>query len=179
MKYIKSLDESQFNEDFIAMQATKHGMTREEWVAHYASPSIGLGIDESFDTSTPNADDIGRYLVKLFAIRDQAHIFHWQTKSYARHMAFGDFYEDFIDEVDTLAEMIMGIKGDFQLGSDAAIILQDYNDANVNRFFERVYPVFDNELKMICDTEAHEEVFDQARVILALVDKLKYLLTLS
>lgn len=43
MKHIKEYQ----NYDFIGQQAALHGMSREEWVAVYASPSIGLGIDES------------------------------------------------------------------------------------------------------------------------------------
>lgn len=169
---------SQFDLDFVGLQAAKHGMTREEYVAHYASSSIGLGIDESFDSSTPGANDLGRYFIRLLAARDQAHIFHWQTQSFAQHEAFGDFYEDFLTDVDNMVESIMGLKGRPVFGS-AIIKVEDYNDININKFFERIYPVFDNELKMICDSEAHEEIFDLARGIIAKINKLKYLLTLS
>lgn len=41
-----------FNNDFIAQQAEKLGMSREEYVAHYASPTIGSGIDESKDATS-------------------------------------------------------------------------------------------------------------------------------
>jgi hypothetical protein len=43
MKHIKEYQDY----DFIGQQAALHGMTREEWVAHFASPTIGSGIDES------------------------------------------------------------------------------------------------------------------------------------
>jgi hypothetical protein len=33
--------------DFLGMQAQAANMTREEWIAHYGSPEIGSGIDES------------------------------------------------------------------------------------------------------------------------------------
>ena len=169
---------SQFDLDFVGLQAAQHGMTREEYIAHYASPSIGLGIDESFDSSTPNANDLGRYFIKLLAARDQAHVFHWQTQSFAQHEAFGTFYEDFLDSVDDMVESIMGLKGRPVFGQ-ASILVEDYSDVNINKFFERIYPLFDNELEMICDSEAHEEIFDLARAITANIDKLKYLLTLS
>lgn len=41
MKHIKEYN----NYDFVGQQAALHGMTREEWVAHYASPT--MGVDES------------------------------------------------------------------------------------------------------------------------------------
>jgi hypothetical protein len=43
MKHIKEYQDY----DFIGQQAALHGMTREEWVAHFASPTLGSGIDES------------------------------------------------------------------------------------------------------------------------------------
>jgi hypothetical protein len=33
--------------DFLGMQAQAANMTREEWIAHYGTPEIGSGIDES------------------------------------------------------------------------------------------------------------------------------------
>ena len=175
MKHIKEYQ----NYDFIGQQAALHGMSREEWVAVYASPNIGLGIDEGFESSTPNADELGRYFIRLLAIRDQAHAFHWQTDSFAQHEAFGEFYETFLTNIDAMVEMIMGLKGRPTFGEGASIMISDYSAENINRFFERAYPVFDNELKMICDSNTHEEIFDQARVIVADIDKLKYLLTLK
>ena len=177
MKYIKPLSESQFDIDFLGMQAEMHGMTREEWIAHYGS-SI-QGVDESFETSTPNANDLGRYFIRLLAARDQAHVFHWQTESFAQHEAFGGFYEDFLESVDDLVESIMGLKGRPVFGAGASIHVEDYSPSNINKFFESLYPLLDNELKMICDEDVNEEIFDLARAITANIDKLKYLLTLS
>jgi hypothetical protein len=51
MKYIKLFEEyteTIYNEyDFVGMQAQKLGMTREEFTAHYATATIGSGIDEA------------------------------------------------------------------------------------------------------------------------------------
>ena len=124
-------------------------------------------------------DSYGTYFASLLGLRDQAHIFHWQTESFARHQAFGDFYTAFLAATDVLAEMIMGIKGRPVLGGPATINLVDYSDAAVETFIEDSYSLLGEELKAICDEVEHEEVFDQARVILAEVDKLKYLLTLD
>lgn len=40
-----------FYNDFIAQQAEALGMSREEYVTHFASPTIGSGIDESTSVS--------------------------------------------------------------------------------------------------------------------------------
>lgn len=136
-------------------------------------------MNEGFGSSTPNADELGRYFIRLLALRDQAHVFHWQTESFAQHEAFGEFYETFLTNIDAMVEMIMGLKGRPVFGEGASITISDYSTENINRFFESAYPIFGNELEMVCNSDSHEEIFDQARIIIADLDKLKYLLTLS
>ena len=136
-------------------------------------------ISEGFATSTPNSNAIGAYFTKLLAIRDQAHVFHWQTRSFARHEAFGEFYETFLTNTDALAEMIMGIVGRPTFGEAATILLSDLSTESIQKFLEAAYPIFGDELEAIVDDDTHEEIFDQARIILAELDKLKYLLTLK
>lgn len=136
-------------------------------------------VKEGFSSSAPNSDELGRYFTQLLAIRDQAHVFHWQTESFAQHGAFGEFYDTFLTNIDAMVEMIMGLKGRPTFGEGASIVISDYSPENIDLFFERAYPVFGNELEMICDSKTHEEIFDQARLIIADIDKLKYLLTLK
>lgn len=66
----------------------------------------------------------------LFHARSQAHIFHLQTKLFARHAALGDFYDGIVDLADKFAETYQGkygiIKGykadpDFEEGDDSVL----------------------------------------------------------
>lgn len=133
-------------------------------------------VNESFG----QADEAyGTFFIGLLGLRDQAHIFHWQTRSFAQHEAFGNFYEAFLEATDVLAEMLMGIKGRPVLGVNATISLKDYSDVAVSTFIEDSYQLMGVQLEMICNSAENEEVFDQARIIVAEIDKLKYLLTLS
>lgn len=43
-----------------------------------------------------------------FAARNQAHLEHWNTDSYAEHIALGDFYDEIIDLVDDFIECYQG-----------------------------------------------------------------------
>jgi DNA-binding ferritin-like protein len=50
----------------------------------------------------------------LMGSRDQAHVFHWQTKgpgSYAAHMALATYYEALPDMLDALVEAYQGKHG--------------------------------------------------------------------
>ena len=134
-------------------------------------------LNESFDAMTPNGDDFGNFALKLLAARDQAHVFHWQTESFAQHEAFGKFYEEFLDNVDELVEAMMGIKERPNFG-DATISLKNYSEGAIEEFFQALYEVINDEIKLVIDP-MHEEIYDLARVITSQIDKLKYLLTLS
>ena len=134
-------------------------------------------LNESFDAMTPNGDDFGNFALKLLAARDQAHVFHWQTESFAQHEAFGKFYEEFLGNVDELVEAMMGIKERPNFG-DATISLKNYSEGAIAEFFQALYEVINEEIKLVIDP-MHEEIYDLARIITAQIDKLKYLLTLS
>lgn len=54
---------------------------------------------------------IEKLIERMFKSRDAAHIEHWKTKSYAQHMALGDFYEDVIEKLDTYVEAHQGTFG--------------------------------------------------------------------
>ena len=45
---------------------------------------------------------------KVFADRHLAHLAHWRTKSYAAHMALGDFYDGIVDQLDAVVEAYQG-----------------------------------------------------------------------
>lgn len=50
-------------------------------------------------------------LGELFLARDVAHSVHLNTRSFAKHMALNDFYQDVIGLADTFAEAYQGQKG--------------------------------------------------------------------
>lgn len=77
---------------------------------------------------------------RVFAIRNAAHVEHWATRVYARHMALGDFYDGVVDKLDAIIEAHQGLfgllkpvkpldypKGDIlkRIGEDANWIVQN------------------------------------------------------
>jgi len=48
---------------------------------------------------------------KMFLSRDEAHLNHWKTKSYAQHEALGEYYEGVIDLLDKYVEAHQGAFG--------------------------------------------------------------------
>lgn len=54
---------------------------------------------------------IEELVAKIFKTRNQAHLSHWKTKSFAEHEALGSFYGELIDKLDGLVEACQGSKG--------------------------------------------------------------------
>lgn len=54
---------------------------------------------------------IEEMIAMCFKTRNQAHLAHWKTKSYAEHKALGSFYDDLIDTLDKFVEACQGSKG--------------------------------------------------------------------
>lgn len=50
-------------------------------------------------------------VARCFAARTAAHLAHFSTKSYSRHIALNEFYDEIIDAADEFAEVYMGLEG--------------------------------------------------------------------
>jgi hypothetical protein len=57
------------------------------------------------------AGTIQELVSKVFTTRNLLHFAHWNTKSFAAHMALGDLYEQIVEDVDDLVEVIQGERG--------------------------------------------------------------------
>ena len=55
---------------------------------------------------------MGEFLLTLLHASTNAHILHWQTKSYAEHVALGEFYEAMPGLIDDLVEATQGLTGE-------------------------------------------------------------------
>ena len=51
------------------------------------------------------------FVATLLHSATNTHFFHWSTGSYAQHKALGNYYDEIVELVDTLAESYMGKYG--------------------------------------------------------------------
>ena len=54
---------------------------------------------------------MGEFLATLFLTRELAHRYHLNTKSYAQHVALNAFYDELLEQIDGLAEVLQGKEG--------------------------------------------------------------------
>ena len=72
---------------------------------------------------------IEQLVINVFNARNHAHRFHWLSKSYSRHMALGDFYNDIIEVIDSLVEKYQGqfdLVGAFEVKPDKCLEIVSY-----------------------------------------------------
>jgi DNA-binding ferritin-like protein len=138
-------------------------------------------VGESYETSVNGESSnpaLTLLMLSLLAIRDQAHIFHWQTKSYEQHVALGEFYDNFIDKVDELMENILG-KQERPTFSGGTITLKGFSDDAVVEFTEKVKITLSEEILSAVPVEGNDEIYNIVEELKAMVNKLNYLLSLK
>jgi DNA-binding ferritin-like protein len=109
----------------------------------------------------------------------QFKILHWQTKGYARHIAFGDIYDSLDELVDEYVEVAMGKWGRFTVDNKTnTIVYKNLSEINMVEFLQD----FKGKLYLITtelDQEKDTDLLNLKDEILAKINKLAYLLTLE
>lgn len=110
----------------------------------------------------------------MIEMEQQLRIWHWQTKMYSRHQAYGATYNALGELIDGFVEAYMGKNG--RITAPSSIALQDIGN-NVDEKLDS-YIEFLNSLTETLDPR-DTDLLNIRDEILALLNKLKYLLTLK
>jgi hypothetical protein len=114
---------------------------------------------------------IGDLMMRLFHARTVTHVMHLKTRSYAAHVALGEFYDAVVDRADTIAEMYQGRYGLIE----CAAAPYEYSDDAVP-YLLRLRKWIEGNRDEICDCR---EVQNEIDTLLGLIDstiyKLKFL----
>lgn len=68
------------------------------------------GLSSKSNPATETSDLVDM-IATLLHSRNQAHVFHWQTKSqssFAEHMALGTYYDEIVELIDNIVESYQG-----------------------------------------------------------------------
>lgn len=111
----------------------------------------------------------------LIEMEQQMRIWHWQTKSFARHSAYGSTYSELGDLIDAFMEAYMGKYG--RITIDGTINLQNISEDTVSKI--DLYLEFLWSLTDALDPRTDTDLLNIRDEMLGLMNKLKYLLTLK
>jgi len=113
----------------------------------------------------------------FIAMQNQIRVFHWQTKSFAQHKAFGEAYEGLDSLIDEFVEIYQGKNGIQNPAEGLKIKLE-----NLDNKPEDMLDVFIEFLKDELPEKLEEDDTDLLNIrdeMLGLLNKTKYLLLLS
>jgi hypothetical protein len=136
----------------------------------------GTVKSSQFECAEANSE-LGQFILQLLWVRDQAHIFHWQTKLDSQHVTLGTFYEDYLDELDELIESILGRKNsNFTLGT-GHLYFMDLSDQNLKTYLDVTLEILTIKFESLFpNTTENLDVYHTLGDLLELFNKLKYLL---
>jgi len=102
---------------------------------------------------------ITELITKTFHSRGAAHIAHWRTKNYARHVALNEFYDSVIDLVDKLVEAYQGNFGIIQ--EDIPEVAPGYGQDIIERLNEDLVWIEANREGIARGVTALENIVDE------------------
>jgi DNA-binding ferritin-like protein len=114
----------------------------------------------------------------LLGLQIQMKINHWQTKGYARHQAFGGFYDTLGDLIDTFVESAMGKYGRFILDNETKTIeLNNLSELDMKGLVNTVREALIQMSEQLDPSDT--DLLNIRDEMLGEVNKLSYLLTLE
>ena len=115
---------------------------------------------------------------KLVEIQQQLRFLHWQTKSYAKHQAYGGVYSSLDGLIDSFVETCMGKHGRPSYSGGYTLEGQDIDEISVQEFVDSSVSFLIG-LTEKYDAKADTDLLNIRDEMLGEFNKLKYLLTLK
>lgn len=118
-------------------------------------------------------------MINFITLQEQFRVLHWQTKSYARHNAYGGIYDALNGLIDGFIEVYMGKYGRVEFASgEGTIVLKNTNDLGLNEFLNQNLE-FLMSLSNSLDPQKDTDLLNIRDEMMSEINKLKYLLTLK
>lgn len=117
--------------------------------------------------------------INLFlGLQSQMKINHWQTKGYARHKAFGEFYDTMDGLIDSFVESAMGKYGRFVLNDENKnVVLKNLSELDVKGMLKTLRDALIQIGDQLDSTDT--DLLNIRDEMIGEVNKLSYLITLE
>jgi hypothetical protein len=115
---------------------------------------------------------------KLVETQQQLRFLHWQTKSYAKHQAYGGIYSELDGLIDSFVETCMGKHGRPSFSGGYTLEGQDIDELSIQEFVDSSVSFLIG-LTEKYDGKSDTDLLNIRDEMLGEFNKLKYLLTLK
>jgi hypothetical protein len=138
-----------------------------------------LQISEPVTNTLVSNNNSSEIIKTLFKYRQQLHIYHWQTKSYSRHIASDKLLGELTDFIDSFMEIYFGKYGRVNFSSNIDINLGNMNDNEGLKYLDEMINYYINELPTFLNPKTDTDLLNLRDDILAKTNQIKYLYTLN
>jgi DNA-binding ferritin-like protein len=112
----------------------------------------------------------------LLSSRNQSHIFHLQTESYAQHKALNEYYDEIIDFIDGMVESYQGKYGILSGYTGTSTIMENASTTTMIEYFTKLGETVAEARKEIPqDDYLLNQVDEITALVYSTVYKLKFL----
>lgn len=118
--------------------------------------------------------DFEKMVSHLLHSRNQAHVFHLQTESFAEHMAFQGYYDGIVALVDGLVESYQGKNGIIKKYTSFSLNNYEGNKESIN-YFKALQKNVESLSSDIKDTYLLNQIDTITELIQSTIYKLSYL----
>jgi hypothetical protein len=118
--------------------------------------------------------DFSKLVSHLMHSRNQAHVYHLQTKSFAEHMALNGYYDNIIDLVDGLMESYQGKYGIIEKYTSFELNSYKSNKETIN-YFTALQKNVDSLREDVDDSYIQNQIDTVTELIQSTIYKLSYL----
>ena len=129
--------------------------------------------DDDEGTSDSN-DDFCDMMCNILHSRNQAHVFHLQTPSFAEHKALNDFYDGIVPLFDGIIESYQGKYG-IMKNYKSFKIEQYKNGKKTISYFERLLDIIDENRDSVEDSFIQNQIDTVQELINSTIYKLRFL----
>jgi hypothetical protein len=129
--------------------------------------------DDDEGTSDSN-DDFCDMMCNILHSRNQAHVFHLQTPSFAEHKALNDFYDGIVPLFDGIIESYQGKYG-IMKNYKSFKIEQYKNSKKTISYFERLLDIIDENRDSVEDSFIQNQIDTVQELINSTIYKLRFL----
>jgi hypothetical protein len=130
------------------------------------------GEEDSEDVESN--DDFCKMVCNILHSRNQAHVFHLQTQSFAEHKALNDYYDGVIGLFDGIIESYQGKYGIIK-NFKTFKIEQYRNNKKTISYFERLLDIIEENRDSVEDSYIQNQIDTVQELINSTIYKLKFL----
>jgi len=137
-------------------------------------------IDDEDDSEDESEDEVGsndnfcEMVCNILHSRNQAHVFHLQTKSYAEHIALNTYYDGIVDLFDGIIESYQGKYG--IISNFKTFKIEQYkNGKKTISYFERLLDIIEENRDSVEDSYLQNQIDTVQELINSTIYKLRFL----